>query len=107
MWFVSLYVPLTVQGLQVRALLDSGASDNLVSEKLADHIKLPRYPLPKALNVQLANGVSVPISSMVRIYLNIAGLKIWLLLEIVQTPFLLVLGYAFLSYLNHIINWKN
>ena len=42
-----LYVPLTVQGLPVRALLDSGALDNL-----------PSHPLHKYLNIQLANLLS-------------------------------------------------
>ena len=48
----------------------------------------------------------MPFSSMVRIYLNLAGLKIRLLLKVVPTPFPLILCYAFLSYFNPTINGK-
>ena len=101
-----LYVPLTVQGLPVRALLDSGASDNFISERLVNHLSLPRHPLHTPLQVQLANGSSVVISNHVRTYINLGGLKIRLLMKVVPTPFPLIFGYAFLSYFKPNINWK-
>ena len=53
-------------GFKVDALLDSGCSDNLISEDTAQRFDLHRYPLPTPIPMQLANGTWVQVTQYVR-----------------------------------------
>ena len=101
-----MYIPLQIHGLPVRALLDSGASDNFISEWLVSHLNLTRYPLPHALRVDMADGSSLSLTSMVRPYLHLGSLKLRLFLKVVPTPFPVILGFPFLNYFNPDIDWR-
>ena len=51
-----LFLPLIIGHTQVRALLDSGASDSFIGEELVQGLGLESYPLMQRLTVKVANG---------------------------------------------------
>ena len=51
-----IYVSVDMLNTMVGSLLDSGCSDNFISQTTADQLGLTRYPLKTAIGMQMANG---------------------------------------------------
>ncbi len=49
-------LPVPLQGVNFRALIDLGRSDNFLSAGICDLLRLSRYPLKELLTMQLADG---------------------------------------------------
>ncbi len=101
-----MYVPVQLHGVDFRALIDSGASDNFISSGICDHLRLSRHPLKEPLTMQLADGSYTSVGSYTRPHLKIGELKLRMVLKIVETPLPLILGFSFLQFFNPRINWK-
>ena len=66
-----MYVPVQLHGVDFRALIDSGASDNFISSGICDHLRLSRHPLKEPLTMQLADGSYTSVGSYTRPHLKI------------------------------------
>ena len=101
-----LYVPVRIFGHTLSALLDSGCSDNFISNTQAEKLDLPRYPLPRALPMQQASGAIVPVDTYVRPVLRIGESKVRLALKVLSSPLPMILGYPFLRYFRVQADWN-
>ena len=101
-----LYVPIQLNRSPLRALLDSGASDNFVSLRTVQQLGLPLTVLKDPLPIQMANGQITLVEHGTRPYITIGNLRVRLLLKVVDTPIPVILGYPFLAYFTPLINWK-
>jgi hypothetical protein len=96
----------------VRAIVDSGATGNFVSQKFVDSQVLPAVMLPEVLSVRLANGAEVPCgkslsSTLVGIIGNDQAKLVELDLIIVpDLKYDVVLGLPWLSEANPVIDWS-
>ena len=100
-----IYVPKNILNTRVGALLDSGCSYNLISRTTADHLGLTRYPLTKAIVMQIANGDKAYADHFVRPVLRIGELRARLALKVFDTPIPMILGYPFLRMLRVKTDW--
>ena len=82
-----LYVPVDLLNTRVRALLDSDCSDNFISETTANQLKLTRYPLIRAIGIQLVNGDTTYVNQFVRPVIRLGALRVRLALKVFRTPF--------------------
>ena len=62
------YIDLHIGTAIVRALIDSGASANFVSETVASDLNLRRHKLPDGQTFKVANGDPVPCTQFVHVY---------------------------------------
>ena len=81
-----IYVPVDILNTRVGALLDSGCSDNFISQTTADQLGLTRYPLKTAIVTQMANGDKAYADHFVRPVLRIGDLRARLALKVFDTP---------------------
>ena len=61
-----IYVPVDILNIRVGALLDSGCSDNFISQTTADQLGLTRYPLKSAIGMKMANVDKAYVDPFVR-----------------------------------------
>ena len=89
-----------------QVLLDSGASENFISEAVVDRLKLPRHALKIPFTVRAANGTVLPVRSFVRVALRLDTVMLKLCLRIVDIAPEVILGYPFLHLHNPVIDWR-
>ena len=125
-------LPVPLQGVNFRALIDLGRSDNFLSAGICDLLRLSRYPLKELLTMQLADGgyafidralfsafqllwrllccwrLREPLTmqlveescisdgSYIPPHLKIGELKLRRVLEIIETPLPLIMGFSIL-----------
>ena len=95
-----LFLPLQIGPKTHYALLDSGASDSLISVLVVKQSDLRLLPLKTPVKVRVANGQLISVSHFVRVTVVIGTLKTRLFLRVIPTPLPLVLGYPFLFFFN-------
>ena len=100
------FMPLVISNTQVRALLDSGASDSFIGEELVRGLNLTTYPLIQRLTVKVANGETLQVTHFVKVSGRLGPMPIRLMLRVIATSLPVVLGYPFLAKLNPFIDFR-
>ena len=101
-----LFLPLIIGHTQVRALLDSGASDSFIGEELVRGLGLESYPLMQRLTVKVANGETLQVTHFVKVAGRLGPMPVKLMLRVIATTLPVVLGYTFVSRLNPHIDFR-
>ena len=99
------YLPTSLHGLPCSALLDSGASDNFISDSLVTQLNLHRHPLHINLHFRTANGERLPCTHYVRARLFLPTFSFRVCFRIAPITPQLILGCPFLERFNPDINW--
>lgn len=112
------FIMLTVQGRPVRALIDTGsASPVRLSLRLAQELKLPLEPVPSAmvqgldgrrLSVRLGSVETLELGGVTvqTVEIEVAGDRVESVAAQVGTPFDVMLGWAFLSRYNFVLDYR-
>ena len=85
---------------------DSGASENFISEALANRLHLPKHALKQSFTVRAANGSILPVHSFVRVALRLDTVLLKLSLRVVDIAQEVILGFPFLHLHNPVIDWS-
>jgi len=101
-----MYLPITIRGVLISALLDSGACNNFISERLAQELKLTTRPLRKTFVVRSASGANLEIRFFVHAKLCFGQFTLNLALRVAKMAPTLILGMPFLLGFNPIIDWQ-
>ena len=88
------------------ALIDSGASANFISERVASELQLRRHKSNSCQPFTIANGDNVPCTQFVHIYIQMSSAKFDLTLRIAPMHPDLILGAPFLVRFNPLIDWQ-
>jgi len=99
------YLPTSLHGFPCSALLDSGASDNFISDSLVTQLNLHRHPLHINLHFRTANGERLPCTHYVRARLFLPTFSFRVCFRIAPITPQLILGCPFLERFNPDINW--
>ena len=100
------FMPFVIGNIQVRALLDSGASDSIIGEELVRGFNLTTYSLIQRLTVKVANGETLQVTHFVKVSGRLGSMPIRLMLRVIATSLPVVLGYPFLAKLNPLIDFR-
>ena len=100
------FLPIQLKTLNCRALLDSGATDNFISQALADKLKVPSHALKRPLIVKTADGTILHVEKYTRRFAHFPGFSIRLSFRIAPIAPQVILGLKFLRLLNPHIDWQ-
>ena len=89
-----------------KALLDSGACQNFISDELTEKLQLKRHPLKQPFVARAANGHLLRVESYARVSLRMANAFLRIHFRIVAMHPSLILGNSFLKKYNPTIDWK-
>ena len=76
------YVDLKTGRVTIRALLDSGASMNFISEMVANELRLKRHRLHAGQTFLAATGQQIPCTHYVHVYTQMGDIKFYINLRI-------------------------
>jgi len=100
------YVDLKTGRATMRALLDSGASMNFISERVANELRLKRHRLHAGQTILAATVEQIPCTHFVHVYAQLGDMKFYINLRIAPMHPELILGIPFLIRFNPLINWQ-
>ena len=100
------YVELQIGPGIVNALLDSGASDNSISDRVARELRLKRHQLHEGQTFTAASGNTIPCTEFVHVYVTIHTIRFYMNLRVAPMHHDLILGIPFLQRFNPLINWQ-
>ena len=95
-----------ILGVECIALLDSGASEHFIADRLVTRLRLRRRKLRQPFMVRAAKGAQLPVTQYTRVTVHLADVPIRLNLRIVVTPLELILA-PFIHNWNPIVNWRD
>ena len=90
------YLPTSLHGFPCSALLDSGASDNFISDSLVTQLNLHRHQLHINIHFRTANGERLPCTHYVRVRLFLPTFSFRVCFRIAPITPQLILGCLFL-----------
>ena len=99
-------IPVRVGDCLCKALLDSGACQNFISEELTEKLHLKRHPLKQPFVARAANGHLLRVDSYARVSLRMANAFLRIHFRIVAMHPNLILGNPFLKKYNPTIDWQ-
>ena len=91
----SMFFATEIRGTMAHALADTGASENFMSEKLADHLGLERHVRKRPQLIRIADGSIVRCSHFARTTVRIGKWSARMAFTIFPTGLPLVLGMPF------------
>ena len=100
------YIDLQIGKAIVRALIDSGASSNFISEHVAHELHLRRHNMHDGQTFKVANWDTVHCTQFVLVYAQMHRVKFYLNLRVAPMYPDLILGVPFLVRFNPLIDWQ-
>ena len=99
------YIPVTVNGKIIWALMDSGAADNFISSRVVRQLGVQPKRLTQAMSVCVGNGDIIQSAEYVELFLDLGPFVTKTYLKVLGTPISMVLGYTFLIRHCPIVDW--
>jgi hypothetical protein len=99
-------IAIRIQAYEFVALLDSGATENFISQKSMEKIKCKVWKLQAPMFVRVASGDELKVDSFVKLGVYFNYTCIVLSFRIIDMDPELVLGIPFLQKFDPLINWK-
>ena len=100
------YIELLFGKIPVQALLDSGASMNFISERVASELRLRRHKLHAGQTIVAATGENIACAHFTHVYVQMGVLKFYVNLRIIPMHPDLILGVPSIVCFNPLINWQ-
>ena len=101
------YLRALIHRQKFKALIDSGASNNFISQRIIHQLNLQTNPLKHQLTVKSADGTTLSCNSYTSLKLKLSNLQIRITLRIIDIVPDIVLGLPFLQTYNPIIDWRS
>jgi len=100
-------IQIQIKGQQFRALLDSGASENFMSPKVAERLNLEPKPHFLSESVRIGDGSVMPVLGYITTHIEIGEVTARLTFQVASTHDDIILGMPFLQRLDPQISWKD
>jgi hypothetical protein len=104
------FLAVLIHGTRLNPLLDSGASNNFISDSLVDVLHLRRHKLAPGQKVFLADGIAYSVTDYVRARLTFPAkphpFSIRTVLRVTPMGNELILGLPFFRRVNPQIDWR-
>ena len=101
-----LYFSAEILGMRMTALLDCGASENFIAEKVAMSLGCRSHTLRTPLHVRIANGDRLLCTEFVRLRMSLSSWRKRLTFWIIPSTLPIILGIPFLTRVNPHIYWR-
>ena len=100
------YVELQTGPGIVNALIDSGASENFISDRVARELCLKRHRLHEGQTFTAASGDAIPWTEFVHVHVTMHTIRFYMNLRVAPMHPDLILAIPFLQRFNRLINWQ-
>ena len=100
-------IPVSIHDVPLRALIDSGASENFISSDVVSSLSLQAHDLKCPSSLRIADGSVHNVTKFVRVRITFGSLIIPLVLRIFQMSHQIILGFPFLQRFQPYINWAD
>ena len=98
-------IPVSIHDVPLRALIDSGASENFISTDVVTSLNLPSHDLKCPSSLRIADGSVHNVTKFVRVRVAFGSLTIPLVLRVFQMSHQIILGFPFLQRFQPDIDW--
>ena len=98
-------IPVSIHDVPLRALIDSGASENFISTDVVTSLNLPSHDLKCPSSLRIADGSVHNVTKFVRVRVAFGSLFIPLVLRVFQMSHQIILGFQFLQRFQPDIEW--
>jgi len=99
--------PAEINGVNFKAIIDSGASSSFISTSAMQKIRAPSSPVAPGTFVKLANGAKERITRSTQIKARIFGSEETFSCQVIKMPMDLVIGADWLRRRNPTIDWSS
>ena len=100
-------IPVSIHDVPLRALIDSGASENFISSDVVSSLSLQAHDLKSPSSLRIADGSVHNVTKFVRVRITFGSLIIPLVLRIFQMSHQIILGFPFLQRFQPYIDWAD
>ena len=100
-------IPVSIHHVPLRALIDSGASENFISSDVVSSLSLQAHDLKCPSSLRIADGSVHNVTKFVLVRITFGSLIIPLVLRIFQMSHQIILGFPFLQRFQPYIDWAD
>ena len=99
-------IPVSIHDVPLRALIDSGASENFISSDVVSSLQLPFHELKFPSSLRVADGSIHEVTKFVRVKLSFDSVLIPFVLRIFSMSHQVILGFPFLQRFQPLVDWS-